>query len=309
MLHKYAREKIKKVRQSVDYAVFFIFPKNQDIDPRFINLLEFQLFFIRSIGYHADIALNYKDVLAKAQALDCKLFACLPIDYYVDWNKKLLDWMFRSLHHVHTAAGDKNFFFASLDYAKDNVIKDFEWKIDHDTIEYNDVFKKIKHGTKYYENCNFDYEKTIHRINKNYKINSFILPWNDHQTKNIIEKLKNCDIYLYSDEKINCKDKRIKDTFILDLYSDKSVENFIKKIKVIKPTTYFYTGTEFVDFDKAMFYNTRQRCEIAQDVYKKITTNNSSIYFGGVFPWGPQDIFKYPNYHDWMGYRWNLNRF
>ena len=58
-----------------------------------------------------------------------------------------------------------------------------------------------------------------------------------------------------------------------------------------------------------MFYNTKQRCEIAQYVYKKITTNNSSTYFGGVFPWGPQDIFKYPTYHDWMGYRWNLNRF
>ena len=309
MLHNYGKEKIKKVRQSVDYAVFFVFPKNQDIDPRFINLLEFQIFYIQSLGYHADIALNYKDVIAKAQALDCKLFACLPIDYYVDWNKKLLDWMFRSLYHVHTAAGDKNFFFASLDYAKDNEINEYEWKIDHNTLEYSDIIRKIKYGTNYYEDFDFEYEKVIDKIKKNFKIKTYILPWQDTKTKNIIKKLKNCDIYLYSDNEIDYNYKTIKNKFVLDLYSKKSIENFIKEIKKIKTTTYFYTGTEFVDFDKAMFYNTRQRCEIAQDVYKKITTNNSSIYFGGVFPWGPQDIFKYPNYHDWMGYRWNLNRF
>ena len=309
MLHNYGKEKIKKVRQSVDYAVFFVFPKNQDIDPRFINLLEFQIFYIQSLGYHADIALNYKDVIAKAQALDCKLFACLPIDYYVDWNKKLLDWMFRSWYHVHTAAGDKNFFFASLDYAKDNEINEYEWKIDHNTLEYSDIIRKIKHGTNYYEDFDFEYEKVIDKIKKNFKIKTYILPWQDTKTKNIIKKLKNCDIYLYSDKEIDYNYKTIKNKFVLDLYSKKSIENFIKEIKKIKTTTYFYTGTEFVDFDKAMFYNTRQRCEIAQDVYKKITTNNSSIYFGGVFPWGPQDIFKYPTYHDWMGYRWNLNRF
>ena len=110
-------------------------------------------------------------------------------------------------------------------------------------------------------------------------------------------------------DKIDYNDKRIKDTYVLDLYSDKSIDNFIKKIKEIKSVTYFDSGTKFVDFDRSIFYNTKQRCDIAKNVYQKITTNNSSIYFGGVFPWGHQAIFEYPAYHDWMGYRWNLNRF
>ena len=310
MLQIYGKEKIKKLRTSFDHAVFFVCPKNQDIPKDIVNLLEFQLYFIQSNGIYADTVINKVDAISKAIALNCKKFAMLHINYLVDWNHQLV----RNLkeHEFDTIIGNNHFYYTTLEYAGANDFVDYEYEREliYTRLEYNDVIKNIKKDKKYFNKNYFSYNSVIDKI-KSLHIKNIILPWAEERTLKILDNLKSydCKIILYHDDELKLKHSLVQQVLKWDLFSEQSKAHMFHYLINLNELTYFDTGSIFVDFDKSIFYNTQQRCELIQKLQNQIISQTGLVVMGGVFPWQHQAIFKYPKHHNWMYYPWNLEKF
>jgi hypothetical protein len=291
----YGKIKIKQPKKQIDFGIFFVRPKNKDIDYKITNVLDFQIFYLESLGYYTDIAINKNDILAKCQALGISKFISIELDHLVHWDK-LINWI--TTRHLNTAIGTDKFYYASTEYAEQNQKHSYEYKLkEYNTIEPYNLIENIK-TKKYFSNHTFHYAKLSKKI-IDYKCRLIYLPEEGKRTKDIRKSLEDydCVIKIY---------KR-------DLYTTKSNLEWIDEFSWLNKNSqdfiYLDTGCNFVDFDKSIFYGVKQRSEMACNFVQNIINVNKKVMIGGVFPWGGQVKFEYPQHQNWMHFPWNIPRY
>ena len=310
MHHRFGKEKIKKLKTPSEFAVYFLCPKNLDMPKNIINIIEFQLYYIKANGIHVDTVINKTDAIVKSLGLGCKKFVILNVNYLVDWNKNLLDYLVSK--EFNTAIGDKGFYKINIEYADKYELKDYtyEYAIPYKKLEIIDMLQSLKSDKKYFNSNYFRYDAVIDKI-KSLKIQSIILSWAEERTKKIIKQLESydCEIFIYHDKPIKFRHPKVKEMFEWNIFSKESKKDIFQYLSKLNELTYFDTGSNFVDFDKSIFFSTQQRAELALQFNNELLQETSNVVMGGVFPWQHQAIFKYPKHHNWMYYPWNLEKF
>ena len=315
MPYPYAIEKIKKQRKQAENAVFFICPKNYDINKDITNFIEFQIEYLETLGIHSDIAINIEDILAKSHALGIKKFVSIKIDYLIDWDYDFtINCVFGNMDFK-TAIGSDDFFCAYTDYVKNTNNIKYEFPMPgYNKLETFDILQNLKHK-KYFEYNNFNYEEVI-KLLKFLKTKLVFLPWEGERTLKLLEDFKktDCRINLYHENPISINHEKVDETFEWNLYTEQSKQAIFSYFENLKAnflysTCYFDTGCNFVDIDKSLFFPASKRSEKAQNFTAGMKKIDPSMLIGGVFPWGRQILYDVPRYQKWMHFPWNLRKF
>ena len=289
-----------------NHAIFFQIIKNQDFDKSVTNIVEWQISYLKSIGFLVTPVLDLKDALTKCKAHGVKSFAYVKLDYLVDWFNSDLIRIINNNSKDGTVRGNENFFCCT---PTEKIYKDliFEEDLEHEQLTKDKIYNLIRHQRNLIPN--FHTDKLIEIINKS---NASIvwIPWEGTRTKYMLEKikLKKRKIEIYSDRPIPHQDNK---SIITN-----SNWNIFENIDVVKKyfsdntqNCYFDFGSQFMQLDKCHLYNTEERVQKILNIYETVISKNKLNLCSGFFPWGIQYKLMQPAHKEWLYYPWNLKRF